>query len=316
MNIVLALIIYLCIYMNINEYITTKISSDSNIDSLIEYGLEVGDEIKKVNGIKVYNSSDIERIVSDSEEDEFTFEVIKPSKEKATKKVKISGYEAGFIGVGFSDKVVAQLLTGRRGEQAGLELGDIIVSVNGDTEGSIDDYLKIVRNNPRKELIFVINRNGEEKTLKIVPEGIFRREINVQFITIKDLDFFHNLYYAWNETKYYLRANIIGIGELISGKTENVELQGIVGVSQQISNTHTVIEFFYFMSAISLSLGIMNLLPIPGLDGGKLLIVIIEGIRRKPMSKETEAKITLIGFAFLMFLMIWVTSQDISKLIK
>ena len=101
---------------------------------------------------------------------------------------------------------------------------------------------------------------------------------------------------------------------LYLGKTENVEVQGIVGISQQISNTATFIEFFYMMSAISMSLGIMNLLPIPGLDGGKILITLIELVRRKPMKKETEAKITMVGFAFLLLLMFVVTFSDISKM--
>ena len=67
-------------------------------------------------------------------------------------------------------------------------------------------------------------------------------------------------------------------------------------------------------SADSLSLGIMNLLPIPGLDGGKILFTLVELVRRKPISKETEAKITLVGFAFLLLLMVYVTASDISKL--
>ena len=68
------------------------------------------------------------------------------------------------------------------------------------------------------------------------------------------------------------------------------------------------------MSAISLSLGIMNLLPIPGLDGGKILITLIELVRRKPMKKETEIKITMIGFTILLGLMVYVTMSYLSNL--
>jgi len=131
---------------------------------------------------------------------------------------------------------------------------------------------------------------------------------------LKELPFSENLKYAMNETAYYLRANLIGIGQLFTGKTENVEVQGIVGISQQISSTEQAIDFFYMMSAISLSLGIMNLLPIPGLDGGKLVFTIVEVIRGKPVSRDVEGTLTLAGFGILVLLMIVVTVKDVASL--
>ena len=70
------------------------------------------------------------------------------------------------------------------------------------------------------------------------------------------------------------------------------------------------------MSAISLSLGIFNLLPVPALDGGKIVILLIEKIRRKPMSPELEAKITMVGFSLIILLALVVTSTDIMSLVK
>ena len=315
MNIMIALIIYLCIYMSINQYTTTKISSDSDQYFLSQNGIKVGDTILKIDGEKVYNDEDVSRIIASKDKNSFNFELIDQNNNKYEREVTISEVEIGTIGVLFEHETVYRVMENGAGEKAGLKEGDKILAIN-DESGDILKYIKVLQENPNNELTLKLLRNEEEIELKITPASQMRKDLKICFIEIRDLDFFHNLYYAWNETKYYLRANLIGIGELLTGKAENVEVQGIVGISRQISRTETVIEFFYFMSAISLSLGIMNLFPIPGLDGGKILITLIELVRRKPMSKETEAKITLIGFAFLLGLMIYVTSLDISKLFR
>ena len=81
-----------------------------------------------------------------------------------------------------------------------------------------------------------------------------------------------------------------------------------------ISKTDGIIEFLQMMALISLSLGVTNLLPIPALDGGKLLILIIEAIRRKPMKEETEINIQILGFAILITLSLYITYNDILRI--
>ena len=82
-----------------------------------------------------------------------------------------------------------------------------------------------------------------------------------------------------------------------------------------IVKTNGFIDFFYLMSVISISLGVTNLLPIPGLDGGKILFLFIELIRRKPLKEEVEMKITLIGLALLLTFAIMVTVKDVINII-
>ncbi len=318
MNILLALFIYICIYMNINYYVTSKISNESTDENLSSYGLEVGDEIYKINGERTYNDIDIKRIVSNSEEDEFEFEVIRNDKH-ITKNILIPKEMNGYIGTIFEGTKIYDVLDDAPGAKAGLQKGDIIIGIDELKDASIEEYLKYIKSNPNKEINIKISREEEEVEkiydIKITPIESYKRTLLVDYIIFKDLDFAHNFYYAWNETKYYLRETINGYIKLFSGKAENVEMQGIIGISNTISNTTSYIEFFYLMSAISLSLGIMNLLPIPGLDGGKILFTLIELIRRKPISKETEAKYTMVGFALLLILMVYVTIGDVSKII-
>ena len=203
---------------------------------------------------------------------------------------------------------------GSKGAEGGLQVNDILVSINGEENKNINDYLAVIKSSPNKPLSLVVKRNNETMNLTIVPQAIEKRNFDVDFLIVSNLPFIDNLHYALNETIYYLRANVIGLGQLLTGNTENVEVQGIVGISQQISSTERAVEFFYMMSAISLSLGIMNLLPVPGLDGGKIVFTLIEMIRRKPISREVEGTLTLAGFGVLILLMIVVTVSDVANL--
>ena len=91
-------------------------------------------------------------------------------------------------------------------------------------------------------------------------------------------------------------------------------MMGPVGISEVVAKTNGFQEFISMMALISLSLGVTNLLPIPALDGGKILILIIEAIRRKPMKQETEINIQLLGFSILIALSLYVTYNDILRI--
>ena len=92
-------------------------------------------------------------------------------------------------------------------------------------------------------------------------------------------------------------------------------MMGPVGISQVVAQTNGIREFIYILALISLSLGVTNLLPIPALDGGKILILIIEAIRRKPMKPENEINIQLLGFSILIALSLYVTYNDILRIL-
>ena len=118
------------------------------------------------------------------------------------------------------------------------------------------------------------------------------------------------------ETWQFIMALGESIKQLITGHVGVDQMVGPVGIGSIISQTNGIHEFLILLSIISVSLGITNLLPIPALDGGKLLILLIEAIRRKPMKQETENYIQLIGFSLLITLSIIVMYQDITRLIN
>ena len=92
------------------------------------------------------------------------------------------------------------------------------------------------------------------------------------------------------------------------------QMMGPIGISNVIVKTSGISQFIYFLSIISLSLGVSNLLPIPALDGGRLLLLIIEAIRRKPLKEELELKIQLIGFSLIIFLSLYISFNDIIRI--
>lgn len=117
------------------------------------------------------------------------------------------------------------------------------------------------------------------------------------------------------ETRDLLIEILDSLRQLFTGKIGIDQMTGPVGISSTVAKTTTITDFVYLMSVISISLGITNLLPIPALDGGKFVLLIIEAIRGKKIKQEVELKIQLLGFSFLMALAVLVTYKDIVRLL-
>lgn len=114
----------------------------------------------------------------------------------------------------------------------------------------------------------------------------------------------------------FLGSTFQSIIDLFTGKVQVEQLTGVVGISDMVVETSSFIDFAYMLAIISVSLGVTNLLPFPPLDGGKIFLLIIEAIRKKPLKESTEVKIQLLGFCLLMGLTIMVTFNDITRIIS
>lgn len=101
---------------------------------------------------------------------------------------------------------------------------------------------------------------------------------------------------------------------IFSGGVSVDQLMGPVGISEVVAQTTGIAEFVYILAVISLSLGVTNLLPFPPLDGGKIVLLLIEAIRRKPLKESTEVKIQMIGFMLLITLSVFVTYNDVTRI--
>ncbi|MBO4816499.1 MAG: site-2 protease family protein [Clostridia bacterium] len=158
-----------------------------------------------------------------------------------------------------------------------------------------------------------VKRNGKIKTFEAIPQIQTIYKIGVTF-SLAQNTFINNIYYGFWDTVDFSTSIIDNLKMLFRGSISIDQLTGPIGISEAVSKTKGIIEFVYLMALISLSLGVTNLLPFPPLDGGKIVILIIEWIRRKPIKEELEAKIQIAGFCLLIGLSIYVTYNDILRI--
>ena len=239
-----------------------------------------------------------------------------------------------------SGRVVTSEIGGFRGDEPVssqyLQAGDEIVEINGLSIWSSMDISYALQNSAQKssantEFItydFKVKRDGELITLNDVKFAATQAEngknsVVLDFYVIAHKTDFGNVFvYSFKEAATYGRLVWISLIDLISGTYGLNDLSGPVGVVSAITQTASAsadmrINFTNLLSMIALitiNLGIFNLLPIPALDGSRILFLIIELFRRKPMKPEHEGIVHFIGFAALMLLMVVVTFNDIVKL--
>lgn len=125
----------------------------------------------------------------------------------------------------------------------------------------------------------------------------------------------NNLYFSFFETRDFTFSIFDNLKMIFTGKVRVNQFMGPVGISQVVANTNQIADFVNILALISLSLGVTNLLPIPALDGGKFLLLLIEAIRRKKLSEKTEINLQLLGFAFLITLSLYITYNDILRIL-
>ncbi len=208
---------------------------------------------------------------------------------------------------------------------AGLKPADVLLKINGHTIVSEDDVQLFVNNSESEEILLEISRFGEFQELKIIPE--LSEEIDKKIIGVA-ISRTAIIKYSWHTalweglkmTGYLLWAIIYAFYEiirnLIIGQPINAEVAGPIGIADLTGQMARmgVIYLLQFTALLSLNLAIINFLPFPALDGGRLIFLLIEKIKGSPVKKEVEAVFHNIGFMLLMALVVWVTFKDIVKL--
>ena len=324
-NIVFAIIVYFILS-------TTSINTTSNIVSDLQEnyaaqtaGIEVGDKILKINNKKIITSIDINEILNKSQGEETTV-LIERNGEK--KEIKLSPTEVKYQSIGIylqslekKSTEIAAVEPGSVAEKLGLQTGDEIIKINEqEVQGNPEKLLGIFQGkeaeNPDTTVSYklLIKRAGKEIEVELVPGTLSNYYLGVNLAKPEDT-FANRLYYAMYNTKEFLFSIVDNVKNLFIGKVSTAQLTGPVGISEVVAKTNGIKEFIYILALISISLGVTNLLPFPPLDGGKILLLIIEAIRKKPLKEETEARIQLLGFAILIGVSILITYNDIIRIL-
>lgn len=203
--------------------------------------------------------------------------------------------------------------------QAGFQAGDEVIQINNQKISTWTAFQEIVRANPSEEMTMVVLRDNEQKTLTVTPRSVEGPEGDIgQLGVMQTLESssWRAIPHSINQTYEYSKLILVNLGKLVTGQFSIDMLSGPVGIydaTDQVVQTGFV-NYITWTAILSVNLGIINLLPLPALDGGRLLFVGIEAIRGKPMSPEKEGIVHFIGFALLMLLMIVVTWNDIQRL--
>lgn len=138
--------------------------------------------------------------------------------------------------------------------------------------------------------------------------------IFVRYLIAVNSNFLEAIQYSFQAIIELIKSMGLGIVQLFTGSVKMNDMVGPIGISDMVSKTSGLTEFIYLLSIISVSLGITNLLPIIPLDGGRIVLLIIEGIRKKPLNKNVEASIQSFGFIALIIFSIVVAFNDIARL--
>jgi regulator of sigma E protease len=227
---------------------------------------------------------------------------------------------------------IDEVLQNSPAEKAGLKRGDKIVSIDGRDVYTWDEMTEIIRNNPGKELYIRVARDEQKLDFKIIPEavktknlsgkeiiigrlGISKTKIPVDIITSKSI---FNAPLKGLEATYKISIFILEVTKkLIVGSIPFRTVGGPITIVHEAGKVAAIgiLPYFMFIALISVNLAVLNLLPIPILDGGHILFLGIEAIRRRPLNEKVIAIAQRIGLAIILFIMVFVLYFDIMRLI-
>ena len=281
-NILFGLIVYFILIASSGTYVSNVVDSTINGYVAQEIGLEQGDKIIEIKKKKKKNKYDLDEITGNINEDtnQITLKIDRNGeiKEYQTKLTEVSSKYTGI----YLDKEckISAIEKDSPAEKQGLEVNDKIVKINNeDINGDINKILEYIQKEGLGTLLITVERNNQEINIELTPENVPKYYLGVN-LQMAENNFINHIIYGGIETKEFAFSIIENLKQLFTGRVGVDQMMGPVGISQVVAQTNGIREFIYILALISLSLGVTNLLPIPALDGGKILILIIEAIRR------------------------------------
>lgn len=232
-------------------------------------------------------------------------------------------------GVQVTSAKIDEVIAGGPAARAGFQAGDVIAAIDGREISSFQDMQRIVSTSPDKELDFEVNRGGVRVSLKATPErreqtdrfgnvirigaiGI-RRAMQPQDIEFRQHGVLESVWLGVRETQFVITRTLAYLKDVVMGRESADQLGGpirIAEVSGQVASSGFV-PLLNLTAILSVSIGLLNLFPIPLLDGGHLLFYLMEAIRRKPLSERTQEIGFRIGLSVVLMLMIYATFNDL-----
>ena len=328
-NFILAFVFALVI-TSVMGYDPPKVLSVEENSPAEEAGLQVGDIITSFQGKHISIGRDISLYESlyGMQQDQIKMTVKRDGKKidlnfKAASEKK---YMLGFSYVPDGEPEITEVFVDGAMMKAGVLAGDVITAVDGTKVSTGEELQTYLGEHPLGEnaVTITVSRDGKEKEFTVQPT--VRTQVSTGFVYNlyrEKTNFFGVLKYSAVEVRYWISSTIDSLGLLIKGTFRVNDLSGPVGIVDAIGSSveeakseGTVVmwmQMFYWAILLSANLGVMNLLPLPALDGGRLVFLLIEAVTKKKVNPNIEGMIHFAGFVLLMALMVFVFMNDIKR---
>ena len=337
-NILFALFIYVCVYMvgsPTNGTAVGKIHDDSPAQAA---GLQTGDRIIEVDGKKTLYWRQLLNIVHNAPGKKMEFVIERDSKKLITIPITPKEGEVanlfgdkktvGLIGIEMLQRRISAIEEGSPAEKAGFQVGDDILTIDGETVTGLSDLQKVALEKSKQELTFGILRDGEKLTFKVTPElkistDLQGKEVSYGYMgfgisgvtVIEQYSFLGAIQRGLEETWDWTYRIGLSIKKLITGSISPKNIGGPIQIFQAYGQQaeQGLLDFVMLTALLSINLGLLNLLPIPVLDGGHILFFLIEIIKGKPISESNRERAAQVGLFMLLSLMVFAFYNDIMR---
>lgn len=297
-------------------------------------GMLDGDVITKIDKSRVIIGRDVQSYFLYNEiTDEPLNVTVKRNGEKVKMTLVPEAYDKYMLGFTYNGTEantteVLEVSAGYPMAEAGIVAGDVITKV-GDTEvKNGGELMAFFDKNPltAEPIAITYTRNGETLTTTVTPKYVssgYSLGFSYNLMRV-DTNAWETIRYAATEVRFWITDTFKGLGKLFTGKLKSNEVGSVVAIVDLVGDTYeeakeegakiTILSLLNISVWLSASLGVMNLLPIPALDGGKLLFCIIEIVRGKPIDREKEGMVHFIGMILLLLLMVFLIFNDVKNI--
>ena len=295
-------------------------------------GLEAGDVITSYNGRHISLGKELNTTVSmhgiPTDQIRLTVKRDGETKEIVYAPTVTESYRLGFSYDDDEDgALIVSVEKGLPMEEAGVQAGDVVTGIDGTSIGSSQDLMDYLADHPLtgESVTLTYRHNGSERQAVMVPEISSYASLNFSYSLREDQSSLGILKYSVLEVKYWVEMVIDSLGMLFTGEYHLSDLSGPVGVVDAIGKSidsaspyGIVMEIMTALNMailLSANLGVMNLIPFPALDGGRLVFLVVEAVRRKPLKRDVEGMIHFGGLILLMVLMVYVLINDVGRIL-
>lgn len=237
-----------------------------------------------------------------------------------------------FMGKMTFPPIIGEVIEGSAAAQSGMMVNDRVLAINGQKVESFTDLQREVDLITDGKAVLDIEREGKPLTLtvmlketeiegadgqKVTKAMLGVRSVNVVEVQKEDLSLWQAFKNAADETWTITDATLRGIGQMLTGRRNADDVGGVIRIAEMtgdISKQHSLMSFLVFMALLSINLGLLNLFPIPVLDGGQVLICLIEIITRREMNEKVKEYMFKIGLALILALLVFATWNDLTHL--